>query len=199
MSVDYDVFLSHSREDAEWVGRLAARLEDEHGFRAWLDRWRLVPGLRWQPEVERGLRSARTCAVCLGGSTPERWFQQEIEVALSISAQKPSFRVIPLLLPRVSQDYQIPPFLDIRMWADFREDQDSDYALHVLCQGIKGDPIGRWPPRSSEAAAVAPAEEIIDKLRLIHRLRNEVGLHETVMIEKQRELVSVLLNRSVGS
>ena len=50
----FDTFLSHSHDDAEWVERLAKRLEDECGFRIWLDKWILVPGKSWQQEMKKG-------------------------------------------------------------------------------------------------------------------------------------------------
>lgn len=40
----YDVFLSHSHEDAEWVEKLAKQLEDRKKLNVWLDKWILVPG-----------------------------------------------------------------------------------------------------------------------------------------------------------
>jgi hypothetical protein len=35
----YHVLLSYSHQDGDWVEALAGRLEDEYGFRIWLDRW----------------------------------------------------------------------------------------------------------------------------------------------------------------
>jgi hypothetical protein len=55
---EFNAFLSHSHDDAEWVQRLAVRLEDQCGFRVWLDRWRLVPGGSWQQEMALGLDRA---------------------------------------------------------------------------------------------------------------------------------------------
>jgi len=44
----WDVFLSHSHEDAESVEFVAKRLEDDGKFQVWLDKWVLIPGKSWQ-------------------------------------------------------------------------------------------------------------------------------------------------------
>src|SRR3954470_4515694 len=90
----WDVFLSHSHRDADWVEDLAKRLEDERRVRPWLDRWVLVPGEPWQRKIARGLEEAASCAVCLGQHTPRGWFEREIEKALSRQAVDRRFRVI---------------------------------------------------------------------------------------------------------
>jgi TIR domain len=80
----YDVFLSYSHMDARWVESLATRLNAEHGFSVWLDRWRLVPGRNWQQELAKGLAQARCCAVCINNTTPIGWCRQELEQALNL-------------------------------------------------------------------------------------------------------------------
>jgi hypothetical protein len=67
----YDVFLSHAHVDAEFVKKLADSLVDEHGLKVWLDQWVLVPGDLWQHDMAEGINDAGSCAVCIGGKTPE--------------------------------------------------------------------------------------------------------------------------------
>ena len=40
----YGTFLSHSHLDAELVGYIASKLEDEHNLKVWLGKWTIVPG-----------------------------------------------------------------------------------------------------------------------------------------------------------
>lgn len=141
----FDVFLSYSHLDAAWVENLAKRLNGEHGFSVWLDRWALIPGRSWQREMAQGLEQAGCCAVCINNTTPSGWFRQELERALSLQVSNEKFGVIPVLLPDASPDF-VPDFLSLRTWADFRTGKDQYYALHVLSQGIRGEPIGPWPP-----------------------------------------------------
>jgi len=139
----FDIFLSYSHTDAEWVENLARRLEDEQGFRIWLDKWVLVAGQPWQQAMARGIDQAGCCAVCIGEYTPIGWFKREIERALDRQTKVPSFRVIPVLLPNAKR-VNVDDFLELNSWVDFRS-SDQDYAFHVLVCGVKGIPPGRWP------------------------------------------------------
>jgi len=183
----YDVFLSYSHDDAEWVENLARRLTDQHSVKVWLDRWSLTPGKSWQQEMAKGLNEAGTCAVCIGMKTPIGWFREEIERALDLQTRNPEFRVIPVLLPEASADV-VPEFVSLRTWADFRTGQDQGYAIHVLVQGIRGEPIGRWPA----AAAPGGGKTLSDyerKLTELHRMK-PLGVHEEVVIEFERKILN---------
>ena len=70
----YDVFLSHSHIYAEFVEKLAIKLEDNASLKVWLDKWILIPGKHWQQEMAIGLHKAKSCAVCIGKNTPSGWF-----------------------------------------------------------------------------------------------------------------------------
>jgi len=177
----FDVFLSHAHMDAEWVEQLAVRLEDDMGFHVWLDKWVLVPGGLWEQEMARGLDQASCCAVIVGASTPEGWFLQETQRALNRQAHDPDFRVIPVLAPG-SDPSNLPPFTELRSWADFRNSDKQDYAFHVLAQGIKGLPVGRGPKTVGKKSAI--------QVKLIE-LEEELSPHleREVVLEAQRELV----------
>ena len=144
----FDVFLSHSHADAEWIENLAIRLESEANFRVWLDKWILIPGSSWQQEMARGLEQTRCCAVCISDHTPGGWFKREIERALNRQAKDPTFRVIPILLPN-ADTINVNDFLELNTWVDFRY-PDPAYAFHALVCGVKGLPPGRWPPAQTD-------------------------------------------------
>lgn len=183
--VAYDVFISHSHSDAEWVSQLAQQLEGKKSFQVWLDKWVLIPGQSWQRAMAQGIKNAKSCAVCLNGNTPAGWFQQEIERALEIQASNSNYRVIPVLLPNAPHDFDME-FLSLRTWADFREGKDQDYAFHVLTQGIKGVPIGKWPLEVSEITDLATYE---NRLRELQRFRT-IGVHEEVVIEFEKKVLA---------
>jgi hypothetical protein len=63
----FHVFLSHSSTDKPAVEELARRLAGE-GIQAWLDKWHLIPGNSWQPDIEKALAESETCAVFVGPS-----------------------------------------------------------------------------------------------------------------------------------
>ena len=185
-----DTFLSHSHNDAAWVEALARRLEDECGFKVWLDRWVLVPGESWQQAMARGLEDAGSCAVFLGANTPRGWFQEEIERALNLATHKPDFRVIPVLLPD-ADPATIPEFLFQRTWVDFRSGQDQDYAFYALQQGIKREPVGRWPIEK-EYDPEGKSHLTEQKLAELARFRQHV--HDEVIKEFERKILDKWLD-----
>ena len=182
----YDVFLSYSHADANWVEKLAHRLEDEHALRVWLDKWILTPGKSWQQAMARGLNQAACCAVCIGDQTPRGWFREEIERALDLQTKNGDFRVIPVLIPGASSEL-IPEFLSLRTWADFGADQD--YAFHVLVQGIRGLPVGRWRLSKGKLDSSETMDATEQKLEQLSRLA-KLGVHEEVVVEFERKILT---------
>jgi len=176
----YDVFLSHPHTHAAWVEQLAIRLSDERGLHVWLDKWVLVPGKNFIPELAKGLEEAATCAVCVGKDTPRGWVKQELQKALNRQATEESFRVIPVLMPDGAEE-SVADFLELRTWVDFRGDREE--AFHRLACGIKGVPPGRWRREQDD---LDPLER---KLRKIASLREKNLLDQSVVLEVQRELL----------
>jgi hypothetical protein len=189
----YDVFMSHSHVDADWVEALARRLDDEHRVRPWLDRWVLIPGKPWQQEMARGLEEASSCAVCLGQKTPRGWFEKEIQKALNRQANDGEFRVIPVLLPGADEalaDSLQGTFLDLNTWVDFRERADQERSLHLLVCGVKGIAPGRWTPPSAGSQA---SKDVVDRLAQLRQLRQERLVDDEVALDIQRKILEALL------
>ena len=183
-----DVFLHYSSPDAEWIEALARRLEDERQLKVWLDKWSLVPGESPLSGRKRGFEEAATCVICIGQDTPEEWWCGEVTHALMLQARNEKFRTIPILLPDASD--KVPSkleLLSIRTWADFRHGQDQDYAFHVLVQGIRGLPIGRWQP-----SPVPQIGEMLDpyKRRLIELQALGQYVDKSVEIEYQQKILN---------
>lgn len=63
---EYDVFLSHCGVDKPEVELLATRLRREAGLRPFLDKWHLVSGRSWQPELEHAIECSSTAAIFFG-------------------------------------------------------------------------------------------------------------------------------------
>jgi len=145
----------------------------------------LIPGRPWQREMAQGLKQARCCAVCINKTTPEGWCREELERALSLQVDNEKYGVIPLLLPDALPD-SVPDFLSLRTWADFRSGQDQNYAFHVLCQGIRGEPVGFWQQSSASEHSLSVYERRVLELK---RFR-ELGVHEEVVIEFERKILT---------
>jgi hypothetical protein len=190
----YDVFLSYCSDDAACVENLAQLLVDRFGFKVWLDRWALVPGESWQQGISRGLAETKTCAVCVGGSIPDGWFQNEIERALNLQARGNDRRIIPVLLPNAPSDAQLaellPNFLELRHCIDLRSGLDDWTALHRLRHGINGTSPGPWSDSKSHHSIKSEELlfEVARELEAFEMIRPY--LCEPIIIETQRRIVA---------
>ena len=132
---DFDVFLCHNNKDKPEVKRIGERLR-EIGIYPWLDEWELQPGIPWQRSLEQQITQIKSVAVFVGKDGIGPWQQEELE-AILIEFVNRSCPVIPVLLPDVSKEPQLPVFLKTRTWVDFRN-WDPD-PLKQLIWGITGE------------------------------------------------------------
>ncbi|MGA2147661.1 MAG: toll/interleukin-1 receptor domain-containing protein [Bryobacteraceae bacterium] len=141
----FDVFLSYSKDDHAAVETLAKKLR-KNGLAPWLDRWNLVPGVPWQPEIESALCGCRTCAVLVGRSAIGPWQNEEMRAAIQrrVANTQGQFRVIPVLLPGAMKNGKdsLPPFLITATWVEFSDGLGDRDAFHRLVAGIRGLPPG---------------------------------------------------------
>ncbi len=142
MPARFDVFLSHATTDKPLVEELARRLAREN-LRPWLDKWNLIPGTAWQPEIEAVLADCLTCAVIIGSGGIGPWHHEEMRLAIGrrVEDREHSFRVIPVLLPGVERPERskLPGFLTATTWVEFRDTLDDSEAFHRLLCGIRGE------------------------------------------------------------
>jgi len=143
----YDVFLSHSHTDAQWVEQLATQLQ-EQGMTPWLDKWEIIPGSSWQQAITKGLNEAKCCVVCLGADKADGWFQKEYEVALDYQSHNNGFRVILVLLTGADPT-QASPFLTSNNWIDYRQSAAAEESFHRLISGIRGEKPGPYKPKAN--------------------------------------------------
>lgn len=134
----YDLFLSYHWRDRDEVEQLARALRQE-GLEVFLDRWYLVPGLRWQTALERVLLSCRAVAVLIGPHGLGSWQQREKELAFDRQARDESFPVIPVLLPGAEPALE---FLSLNTWVDLREGIEAPDNLSILSRAARGEPPG---------------------------------------------------------
>ncbi|HCV12616.1 MAG TPA: hypothetical protein DGC76_02765, partial [Candidatus Accumulibacter sp.] len=110
-TMNYDAFLSYSREDEDEVTQIAERLRDEANLQVWFDRWELVPGDPWQEKLEEALLQLNTSVVFIGRKGLGNWQAPEVRAALNRNAAR-RMRVVPVALPGVDvKDERIPLFL----------------------------------------------------------------------------------------
>jgi len=155
---DYDVFLSHTRLDREWVRNLAGRLERRkmHGkqLRVFFADSDLAAGANIPDGVERALRTSRKVVVVI---SPEalhsEWVTAERTAVLADAPAGAGQRLIPVLL-RGSEE-QFPPLLRALKFVDFRIASEYERRFDELLRAIRDEPVShRAEPM--KPAAVAP-------------------------------------------
>ena len=137
MPAKFDVFLSHASPDKPLVEVLGKRLMAEN-LRPWLDKWNLIPGEPWQPQIELALADCIACAVFIGSGDRGPWHEEELRTAIRrrVERREQAFRVIPVLLPGAKRT-ELPDFLTATTWVEFRDLDDTEAFDRLLC-GIRG-------------------------------------------------------------
>ena len=130
----FDVFLCHNSKDKSVVKDIALQLK-QRGLRPWLDEWQLRPGLPWQRALEQQIDSIGAAAVFVGPDGMGPWQQMEQEAFLREFVNR-GCPVIPVILPGVQKQPDLPKFLKGMTWVDFR--RSSPAPLDQLIWGITG-------------------------------------------------------------
>jgi hypothetical protein len=122
MGFIYDVFISYSHDDFDWVTRFAGRLERE-GFKVARDEVVLKPGDVLVHAIEQAIRdSARGILVFSPASATSGWVQQEYAALMQRSIEDQR-RFIPVII----DDVELPAFAATRYYADFRHLTGAEY------------------------------------------------------------------------
>jgi hypothetical protein len=114
----FDVFLSHKSSDKEAIRDLKRRLEGE-GLKCWLDEEQRVPGQRWLPLLLDALENSWSMLACVGPDGQGPWQKYETEYAL-VQAVESGKLLIPVFLPRSPDDAQLPLYIKVFAYVDFR-------------------------------------------------------------------------------
>lgn len=149
-----EVFLSYANPDRQDVSDIASTLHSL-GVDVWFDQWMLVPGLAWQPVLAQAVLSSQSTAIFVGPSGTGPWQQAEAMLAMDRALKDQSYRLIPVLLPDAppSDRIEMPAFLKLFTWVDFRGGLKEADPLRRLLAGIKGRPPG---PVDSELSQCSP-------------------------------------------
>jgi len=128
-----DVFVSYSRRDGEFVGRLVEELE-ARGKEVWVD----VGGIRDAEVFPDALRRAVEGSdgfvfVISPDAVASRFCEQEVDHALELNK-----RIVPLLL-RTVPDEQVPEGIRVRNWIPAREEHEFDGAVERLVTALDTD------------------------------------------------------------
>src|SRR5258708_17274247 len=161
LTYEFDVFLSHHSQDKTLVRVLAERLADEAELRLWFDEWELIPGRKWQEDLERALDLSASCAVFLRPNGPGPLQNEEVRSILDEHVRDADYRIIPLLLAGADPNEKktLPRFLRNRGWVDLRKFDDESFRR--LVGAIRGEKPGRGPSaRNSLLAKLANGDSL---------------------------------------
>ncbi|MFE1945909.1 toll/interleukin-1 receptor domain-containing protein [Streptomyces massasporeus] len=118
----YDVFISHSRADATWAGRLASALR-EAGLSVFLDAWSIEPGQVVSIQRGEGIRSAANGILVFSRAalaSPETMD----DYAAILNRVHSGGR---LFVPVVIEEVPLPPFAAIRRPVDLTTSEGGSF------------------------------------------------------------------------
>lgn len=126
------LFFSYSRDDSDFVLRLAHQLRDA-GASIWLDQLDIAPGNHWDSTIEEALQASGYLLVVLSKTSVESNNVMD-EVSFAMEEDK---KVIPLLV----EDCEIPFRLRRLQHADFKESHRSGIEQLIEALDLKEEVI----------------------------------------------------------
>ncbi len=119
------IFISYTHVDSAFVDRLDADLRAQ-GFETWVDRERLVAGLRWRRELQEAVERAQVLLIVL---SPEAVASQNVQIEYDYALDLGK-----AVIPVYYRQCTVPMELRAIQWADFRSSYEQGIAalVHVL-------------------------------------------------------------------
>ena len=138
----YDIFISYSHRDKQWVhGWLLPRL-DAAGLRVCIDFRDFVPGLPILVNIERAVENSRkTLTVLTRDWVKSEWSDLESLLAQSGDPNARTGRMIPLQL----KPCKPPPRIRMLTYVDFTQQSEWEFQLQRLLAAIKDEIIASLP------------------------------------------------------
>jgi hypothetical protein len=130
---DYDIFISYSRRDKEFVSQLCEALTQANQ-KIWVDWNDIPPAEDWRQEIYRGIEAANNFVFIISpNSTSSKVCGEELDHAI-----KHGKRLVPIVRQDVGYD-NVHPELGRINWIFFREDDDFDSAFRKLISAVETD------------------------------------------------------------
>ena len=130
----YDVYISSSSRDRDWVrDYLLPRLKAA-GLRIWIDSAEIELGQIWESVIERALAQSRNMLVVLSpASVASSWIETEYTAFLNFKTKDGERLLIPLLLRPI----EIPSFLRHFNWVDFTQEKNWESGMQALLKALR--------------------------------------------------------------
>lgn len=136
----YDVFVSYSHNDSDWVRGYLIPILISWGLEVAVDNRVFVPGVALDEHIQNTIySSSQVIFVCTQHFVASTWCLKEVELTL----KKGNINCIPLVLegPR-----NVPSELGNITWADLTDMQHDENEWRKLCRSLNG----KWSERTDE-------------------------------------------------
>jgi len=111
------IFISYSSKNKDFARKLASDFA-ELGHEPWLDEWEIKVGECIPSKIEHGVSEADYVVVVLSTSSVKSgWVEREWKIKYWEEIEQNKTLVLPVLI----ENCEIPPFLKIKKYADFRK------------------------------------------------------------------------------
>ncbi|MGC4037615.1 MAG: toll/interleukin-1 receptor domain-containing protein [Chitinophagaceae bacterium] len=128
----YDVFISHSAKDKNFVLKLAKDLM-ANGVNVWLDEWNLSVGDTFANTINQAVINARFVLIIMSPDYfTSNWTHQELNLAMDKEINERVIKTIPILY----RDCSIPNILRTKLYADFRNQEEYQVQLSKLVRDL---------------------------------------------------------------
>ena len=187
MSRTPQVFLSHNSHDKPAVIGIANYLTQQ-GIGVFLDKWNLVPGQPWEPDIEEALETCEAALLCLGPHGEGPVHHKEMEIAVRRMATDPHFRVVGVLLPGIGRDRgAVPDYVSAYTWVEFEATVEEPQGLDKLVAGVRAQMPGasRPPLPQIRAKALAGSDTAV---WLTARVTKKGDVHELELFRGERRI-----------
>jgi sugar/nucleoside kinase (ribokinase family) len=133
----YDLFISYSHDDREWVLEWLLPLLKESGLRVCIDDPDFVVGLPSLLNMERAIDSSRhTLLVLTPAWVQSEWTEFEVLLAHTSDPAGRKRRLLPILL----KSCETPRRISMLTYADFTQQEKWDTQLQRLVAAVRGEP-----------------------------------------------------------
>jgi len=130
----YDVFISYSHKDEEFILDLALALKKESTFRTWIDKKDILPSTKWKEEIGAGIVGAHTFIFVISNtSVKSDYCKKEIDYAFTNKK-----RVIPVVREDVKNELVDPRLRELH-WIFLRRTDSYEDEKKRLIDALNTD------------------------------------------------------------
>jgi hypothetical protein len=156
MTEKLKVFICHASENESTTKELVDRLKSD-GFDPWLSKEQILPGMTWDLEIQKAMRSSDAVIVCFTKVSVEKegYIQKEIKLATEIQKEKPEGTIF--LIPIQLEECDIPYSLKSVQWGKYFEIDGYEKIVKALNQRASqlnrkvAEKISPKPPFASQS------------------------------------------------